>query len=84
MPLLLALAARRNIFMLVQMRVSILLFLAGLASVGMAVVETVQLTSVPEHTRKSTCYKYDTNYVQLYRQLFLLNNGQITYCIHIS
>ena len=47
MPLLLDLAAHRNILMLVQMRVSILLFLAGLASLGMAVVET--LASVPEH-----------------------------------
>ena len=50
MPLLLDLAARRNVLMLVQMRVSILLLLAGLASLGMAVVET--LASVPEHTKK--------------------------------
>ena len=51
MLLLLDLAARRNIFMLVQIRVSILLFLAGLASLGMAVVET--LASVPEHTKNN-------------------------------
>ena len=50
MPLRFDLAARENILMLVQMRVSILLFLAALESLGMAVVQT--LDSVPEHTKK--------------------------------
>ena len=59
MPLLFDLAVRRNILMLVHLRVSILLFLTGLASLDMAVVET--LASVPEHTKKLTCYKFDTN-----------------------
>ena len=42
------LAARKNNLMFVEMRVSILLFMAALESLGMAVLQT--LASVPEHT----------------------------------
>jgi hypothetical protein len=52
MLLLFDLAARRNILMLVQMRVSILTFLADLASLGMVVVQTLEL--VCPNTQKNS------------------------------